>query len=251
MAEAVGLVASVVALAGAAGTALKMSKALYDLAQSLEAAAYEIEDFALNVKVFGSVMELGYTSLQGAFGREFETPVVEYIKRNILDDLIKQSQHTNERMDIVCRKTEIIQGKVKFITKIKWVLGRKQILSLRPEMQGLKESLNIVISCVALEIALQSQSSESEEIKALKGQIQVQLETITLLRENHDREIQRLQAAGKNITETFSALSPNLQNALIAMAEHLVRYGTPPGPGGDSANSYAINDINAATELEA
>lgn len=86
------MTASLIAIGTAAGTALKISKSLYDLARTYKSAAEEIENFALDLRSFASVVQLGQDSLERHRKKSPLSEIIKYIESlDVLNQLAAQS----------------------------------------------------------------------------------------------------------------------------------------------------------------
>ena len=88
MAEVIALTSSILAIAGAATTALRVSASLRKVARSLETAGDDIEDFAINIRAFALIIKLGMSSLNRCAAKRSSSEVMRYLEDfEVLDQL--------------------------------------------------------------------------------------------------------------------------------------------------------------------
>jgi len=95
MAEVAGLVASVIAINGAAVTAFKIARSLLDAAEAIKGARSQIQAFANDIQAYASVVKLARYSLERHTGH-IASPVLKYMKKlkswiSLLINLIRSS----------------------------------------------------------------------------------------------------------------------------------------------------------------
>jgi len=152
---------SLISIAGLASAALKTSMALYGFARELEAASEDIEQFALDIRTFASITQMGHSTLSLYYTKEPTSSVLDYIKElEILDLLAKQSRRTRKKIKNAWRQTESVQSSLKFVTRVKWIFRKKEIKVLYPDMESLKSSLLLVMAYVNWEVAQKKGDSE-------------------------------------------------------------------------------------------
>jgi hypothetical protein len=166
MAEVVGLVASVAGIAAAAAAALKASAALLEVARTLGAAGHEIEDFAINIRSFASVLQLGIGSVRRCTKKGSSAKVIKYLEElEVLDQLAFQSKRTNRKIKRAWKHTKSVRSNLTFVTRIKWYFAKPEVQALHPEMETLKTSLLVVMQSVRLEEMKEGEDNEETRLE--------------------------------------------------------------------------------------
>jgi hypothetical protein len=154
MIDPFGFSASLIAIAGAAGTAVKTSIWLYQLARAVEAANEDIEKFALDIRTFASIVQMAHDLLKRYHTTEPDSHILNYVMElKILDSLAEQSKLTKKRINGAWRQTESVQSSIKMITRIKWIFRTGEVKALYPDMESLKSSLLLMMTFVNFEVA--------------------------------------------------------------------------------------------------
>ncbi|KAH7130977.1 hypothetical protein EDB81DRAFT_129757 [Dactylonectria macrodidyma] len=249
--DPLSLTASLIAIGTAATTALQISISFCDLAKTYKSAAGEIEDFALDLRAFASVVQLGQDSLERHRNKSPLSEVIRYIESfDVLNQLASQSKRTTTNIERVWQQTRSLQSD-NLLTKVKWIAKKSEVRGLKPDMESLKSSLHLVMAAITME-ALQKNGSEDaqEEIKSLRRQLQVQLETIHVLQQSQER----LRIELSNTVGSYAGISfpTDAQRALVELGESMVENGTVPnvghrarpssGPSGDILSSTSRSD---------
>jgi hypothetical protein len=147
MAETVGLVASIIQIAGA-GTAL--SNYLYNFVSSASRADQEISDIAGDVEITANALD--------SVGRVFENEDAQCIasKKAIQDanNLIKRCEAVfQEIRDVVDKGTKAgPDGKKSksLVAKLKWPMKEQRVQLLRGRLESLKNSLILLFNVLQL-----------------------------------------------------------------------------------------------------
>jgi len=243
MGDPISFTASLLAIASAAGVALGVSVSLYDFARAVQAASDDIEDFALDIRAFGSIIQLGHDSLKRYCSRGIASPVLKYLDElELVEQLAAQSKRTKKHINRTWNKTKSIESDFDVITRMKWYFRRADVLALRPEMEALKTSLILITNYIAIEAATHREDTKEtrEEMyvskdprrhrmtakdsgrASLKRQIQVQIKTIALLQQSQARRMAQSESTGVR--------NMNMQSALVYLGEKIVRDGRAPDP---------------------
>ncbi len=161
--DPLSLTASLLAIGTAATTALQISKSLYDLARAYKSAAEEIEYFALDLRSFASVVQLGQESVDRHRKRAPLSEVIKFIESlDIVNQLSMQSKRTALNIERVWQQTESLQ-KNNLLTKVRWMAKKSEVRGLKPDMESLKSSLHLVMASITMEALEQSGSDDLEE----------------------------------------------------------------------------------------
>ena len=161
MTDPLSLSASLIAISGLAGAALKTSITLYEFWKSLEAASDDIEQFALDIRTFASITQMGHATLSLHYEKEPTSPILEYFKQlEILDLLAEQSRRVRKRIRLARRHTESVQSSLKLVTRLKWIYRKNEVKALYPDMESLKSTLILAMAYVNWEVAQKRGDSE-------------------------------------------------------------------------------------------
>ncbi|KAH6999466.1 hypothetical protein EDB80DRAFT_724728 [Ilyonectria destructans] len=161
--DPLSLTASLIAIGTAATTALQISKSFCDLARGYKSAAEEIEDFALDLRAFASVVQLGQDSLERHRKKSPLSEVIRYIEScDVLNQLASQSKRTTTNIERVWQHTRSLQSD-NLLTKVKWMARKSEVRGLKPDMESLKSSLHLVMAAVTMEALQQNDSEDAQE----------------------------------------------------------------------------------------
>lgn len=158
MAEVIGLASGIIAIGGAANTALKMAKSMRRLARDLGAARKDIKKFSRDIEAFSSIIGAAHYSLE-MHSRESQSQskVLVFIhERKLLDQLVDQSDRVIDHIEEIRPRIKSLKSRISFVTRLKWILRRTDVIALGPKMESVKTSLNLVITLVTLETLMQS-----------------------------------------------------------------------------------------------
>ena len=158
MAEIVGLASGIIAIAGAADTAFKMAKSIRRLSRDLGAARKNIRNFSREIEAFSSIIGAAHYSLETHSRKpQSQSKVLVFIQeRKLLDQLVDQSNHVINHIEEIWPRIKSLKSSVSFITRLKWILRRTDMIALGPKMESVKTSLNLVITLVTFETLMQS-----------------------------------------------------------------------------------------------
>jgi arginine deiminase len=161
--DPLSLTASLIAIGTAATTALQISKSLYDFARAYKSAGEEIENFALDLRSFASVVQLGQDSLDRHRKNAPFSQVIRYIESlDVLNQLASQSSRTTTNIERVWQQTQSLQTDT-LVTKVKWMAKKSEVRRLKPDMESLKSSLHLVMAAVTMEALQQSGSRDLQD----------------------------------------------------------------------------------------
>jgi hypothetical protein len=165
MAEVIGLAASITAIAAAAGTACKIANTLYHLAEIIRAAAAEIEDFAMKMSLFGSIVEAAHSALEEHF-KVFNSKVLQFMDdRQVVANLGKEAQKLVRRSKALMNKIRSIESNLDLWTRVQWLCRKPEVEALGPDMESVKTSLTIVMQTLTLETLRQQPPSPDISLK--------------------------------------------------------------------------------------
>ncbi|CZR61695.1 uncharacterized protein PAC_11592 [Phialocephala subalpina] len=276
MAEVIALTASILAIAGAATTALRVSSSLHKVARSLEAAGDDIEDFSINIRAFASIIQLGIGSLNRCTAKRSSPEVMKYLEdHEVLDQLAEQSKRTSQKIKLAWKRTKTVRSNLTMLTRIKWYFAKPKVQALQPEMETLKTSLLVVMQSIRLEEMQQGEDSEEtrQEMQVthqfftrsflvilltpssedLKKQIKVQIKTIAFLQESRARK--RAQSTEpRNRFRESPPLDYNFQHALVNLGRRMVEHEKVPDPKdyspSDSTTSVHENSNSLSSNVK-
>ena len=168
MAEAVGLVSSLIAVAGLVGTALRTSQELYSFAEQVHSASEDIEKFALDMRNFGCVIDIGRDCLERFRSTcEPTSLLLRYFQNlEVIESLAEESKLTREGIRRarsktgVRRTTDSTRSWSKKYDHIKWVFRKKHLDALYPGMERLKSNFALIMAYVNFEVAQKRGDSE-------------------------------------------------------------------------------------------
>ena len=144
MAEIVGLASGIIAIAGAADTALKMAKSMRRLSRDLGAARKDIRNFSRDIEAFSSIIGAAHYSLEThSRGPQSQSKVLVFIyERKLLDQLVDQSDRVIDHIEEIRPRIKSLKSSISFVTRLKWILRRTDMIALGPKMESVKTSLN-------------------------------------------------------------------------------------------------------------
>lgn len=167
MAELAGLIASIGAIAGMAGTAAQFSRSLYDAAKRIRSAQIDIEEFGEKIDTFASVLRLAYHSIRRNCHNNPQSDLLIYINNHdVLSQLVRGSRRVRRRIREVQPRVETLPSSIALWARMKWVYRRPEIKALHPEMESVKTNLLLLMHVVQLEIlqTVVKTSAETNEI---------------------------------------------------------------------------------------
>ena len=158
MAEIVGLASAIIAIAGAAETALRLAKSMRRLSRDLGAARKDVRMFSKEIKAFSSIIGAAHYSLKTHSRKsQSQSKVLVFIhERKLLDQLVDQSDYVIDHIEEIWPHIKLLRSRISLITRLKWVLCRTDITALRSKMESVKISLNLVITLITFETLMQS-----------------------------------------------------------------------------------------------
>jgi len=168
MAEILALTASIIAIGQAAEKAFKVADSLYRTARRVQTAKDDISGFALKVTNFATAVDAVHISLKyHTSGEDMKSPVLEFIaEHDTLKKLAAQSRRVTDAIRKLRGPIKELEGELSVWKRLKWVMQKKEILALDPEMESVKSSLQLVLSVVMLEVLLskiQAKTGEEEQ----------------------------------------------------------------------------------------
>ncbi|KAF8846624.1 hypothetical protein BDZ45DRAFT_812186 [Acephala macrosclerotiorum] len=218
--EAVGIASSIVALAGAAAAAFRVSESMYGIARRVRAVRDEIETFAMDIGMFASVIKTAQLSFERhTEALDLQSPVLEYLEQNkVLHQLDKYSRRVTRQIKKIRNPILSIEGSIPIFTRIRWMLHKRDIDSLTPMMLKVGTYLNIILSAVSMEAA--RQRGDDDEMNELKRQIRIHLRTIEVLQERQERQPKVSEDLQEFIES--SSLIDDIQEVVVELGQNMV-----------------------------
>lgn len=170
MAEAVGLVASIIAIAGLADTVLKFVGETRYVVQDMRSLAGETERSIGRIHFAALTIDTAQTTLStycGAGGITSQSHVIQFIEDNAAATFLKSESkylglHVNKLKEGVCA----LRKRWVPVAAIFWrYFIKDQIEDLREDMQFIQVNLTLLLSCVQLEIALKREKRDEAEMQ--------------------------------------------------------------------------------------
>jgi len=167
MAEAVGLIASIIAIGGVADKAYRVSKDIRRLARDLSSAQADIKKFATEIKDFSLVISYANLSLHEYSKKtSAESKVLESIQhQKLFDRILAASDRVIDHIYQIWPGLESLESTIPLFERFKWIMRRAEVAALHPKMESVKTSLQLIVSVVTLESVLKQ--GESRENKRL------------------------------------------------------------------------------------
>jgi hypothetical protein len=163
MMDPLSFTASLIAVAGLAGTVFNTSQTLYAIAEQFRSAREDIERFALDMRNFGIVIKIGHGCLNDFFSTcDPASPLFRYFKDlRVLESLAKETELTRKGIRRARSKTLAAQSSYQTIAHMKWVFRKKHLDALYPGMERVKSNFSLMMHYVNFEMA--QRRGESEE----------------------------------------------------------------------------------------
>jgi hypothetical protein len=170
MAEIVGLVASITAIAQAAEMATKVSRRLFRLAQRVRAAREEIKDFAMQTQLFAGVVGLAHQSLQQHNRSQGSgSQVLLYVDNfRVIEDVVAASQRVTDHTKQLMPQLRALRSRLSLWTRIKWVMRKSEVEAMGPKMECVKTSLTVIMAVISLEIGQQRERDAPNEAEVAR-----------------------------------------------------------------------------------
>jgi hypothetical protein len=249
MADPLSLTASLLAIGSAAGAALKISIALYTFSRNVQAASKDIQEFALEIRVFGTLMRAGYKCLKNYYRKERNSKLIYYIKKQkLLQSLVEQSDSIEERIYSACVLVENLPSSFKWWERVKWVIRKNKVETIRPSMEKLTNSFSLLMAFVNFE-ALQKQGGDSEETHReksvpsfmslalltrssiyLKEQMKILIGTNSLLTQIVSKKQFSWSDSHAPMASKLSISNGDIQNKLLHLGTNIIEHDLIPDP---------------------
>lgn len=151
--ELAGLVASIGGIVHIAGTAAKFSATLYRTARSAGSARKDIEEFAMDVSTFASVIRVAHDSIQDHCRNNCQLHVLQYVEEHaVLGHIEAQCGRIAEHIQALGPRMSSIQSRIDLITRFKWTFRKQEVQALHPKMECVKSSLILLMLIVRFEL---------------------------------------------------------------------------------------------------
>ena len=179
MAEIIGLVSGLITVAGLVRTAFRTSQALYEFAEQVHSASEDIEKFALDMRNFGYLIDIGRDCLERFRSTcEPSSPLLRnFQKLKMIECLAEESKFTKESIRRARRKTcvgpttDSTRSWTRKYNDMKWVFRKKHLNALYPSMERLKSNFALIMLYVNFEMAQKRGDSEEtrQELQVLNS----------------------------------------------------------------------------------
>jgi hypothetical protein len=162
MMDPLSFTASLIAVAGLAGTVFNTSQTLYAIAEQFRSAREDIERFALDMRNFGIVIKIGHRCLKDFFSTcAPASPLFRFFKDlKVLESLAEESELTRKGIRRARSKTLAAQSSNQAFARLKWVFRKKHLNALHPGMERVKSNFALMMAYVNFEMAQRRGKSE-------------------------------------------------------------------------------------------
>ena len=115
MAELLGLIGSVIAIAQIAGAAIKLSQSLHRTAHYAGSAEEDMQAFAMDISAFASIIRVAHDSIRRQCEKESNSSVLQFLdKYEILGHLVQQSARIRRHIEVVRPQVQDLRGRLSF-----------------------------------------------------------------------------------------------------------------------------------------
>lgn len=162
MAEAIALAGSIIAIVQVASAAVKLSQSLYTTARKAGSAKEDIENFAMDMNTFASIIRSTHRSIRRYCQEESRSPAIRYIKEhNILEQVVDQATRVGRKIEQVRPPIQDLRGRLSIVNRFRWSLvNRHDVKALNPQMECVKTNLHLVMDIMILEKLQQGYRSD-------------------------------------------------------------------------------------------
>lgn len=173
MAEAVGLVASIIAIAGLADNVLKFVRETRYVVRGMRNLAGETERPIGRIQFAAGTIKAAQKTLStycAAGGRTSQSHVIQFIEENAASTFLKsESEYLNLHVNKLKRGVSALRNRWVLFAALSWHYCIKDHLEdLRDNMEFIRVNLTLLVCCVHLDIALKREERD-------EAQMQVQL----------------------------------------------------------------------------
>ncbi|KAE9381239.1 hypothetical protein N431DRAFT_551386 [Stipitochalara longipes BDJ] len=223
--------ASLIAVTGLVGTVFRTSQTLYAVAKQVQSASEDIEKFALDMRNFGIVMDIGHGCLESFFSTcEPTSPLFTYFKDlEVMESLAAETELTRKGIRRARRKIESARSRNQTYAHLKWVFRKKYLDALFPGMERLKSNFTLMMAYVNFEVA-QKRGDSEETRRELQVPNSFNLDTIDLLQQSERRRMRESgETQGIYHSHPVSA-SHEIQDKLSFLGTQIMEHDTVPDP---------------------
>lgn len=170
MAEAVGLVASIIAIAGLADTVLKFVGETRYVVKDMRSLAGETERSIGRIHFAAGTINTAQTTLStycGAGGITSKSHVIQFIEDNAATTFLKsESKHLTLHVNKLKEGVYALRKRWVPVAAMFWrYFIKDQIEDLREDMEFIPVNLTLLLCCVQLEIALKREKRDEAEMQ--------------------------------------------------------------------------------------
>lgn len=169
MAETVGLAASIVALAGLAHTVLRFVGETQDIVRSMGSLGKQTERSIHHIYLAAGTIDTAQSTLSRyctASGTASQSHVIKFIADHRTATFLEsESKYLNHHVDKLREGVSALQKRWAPVATMLWRYFIKgQVKDLRDDMQFIQVDLDVLLSCVQLEIALKRHERDEAEM---------------------------------------------------------------------------------------
>lgn len=170
MAEAVGLAASIVALAGLAHAVLKFVGETEDIVRGMGSLGEHTERSMNHIYLAAGTIDTAQSTLSKyctAGGTASQSHVIQFIEDHRTATFLgSESKYLSHHVDKLREGVTALQSRWAPVATMLWrYFIRGQVKDLRDDMQFIQVDLNVLLSCVQLEKALERQERDEAEMQ--------------------------------------------------------------------------------------
>lgn len=163
MAEAFAVLGALTTICTVASGTLKLTEKLYNVARDLGSAGDDVEDFAMTVGNFSSVIMTAQRTLkQYCSGKQTHEMLLYLAKEKVIDSLAKQSKRISKRIKQFQPQIKNLASRLTVISRVKWMFEKARVQALKLAMESVKSDLNLLVTTVHLAIYMQNANSSEE-----------------------------------------------------------------------------------------
>lgn len=164
MAEAVGLAASILALAGLAKIVIKLAKEARSFAHDFKIVRTELRGDVRHVYFSAKTIYLAQNTFRKYSQKETQSisEVIKFIRENhVLDYIHGQSQHIGGQVQRLLKKILSLRDRHTLWVTWEWRRSlRKQIERLRVQMQFIQVGFTLLLETILFEIAINQERTD-------------------------------------------------------------------------------------------
>jgi len=162
--DPLSIAASIAGLLAIGGSMVSLGRTLHTTAKRLRSAKREIFKFARDVGLFGDLISLVFRFLSDYYSKNSQSPLLQYIRvKRILHRLKRQCRELNESIKVVAPELANLDSNIPLKARWNWVRKKSTIKAFGPEMEGVKNSFNMILLMARLESLYKQDLPEDAE----------------------------------------------------------------------------------------